>query len=96
MKLPGVLTVVKEVADPRLPTLRGKQKARSVEIPVWTAADLGLPADKLGLSGSPTRVVRIFRPTVARQCEKLPAGDEAALSAACDRVVEFLQKKDLI
>lgn len=96
MSLPGVLTVVKEVADPRLPTLRGKQKARKADIPVWTAKDMNADPAKLGLNGSPTRVVKIFRPTVARQCEKLPAGDEAAIAAAADKVVEFLQKRELI
>ena len=29
MDLPGVLTVIKEVGDPRLPTLRGKQRAKA-------------------------------------------------------------------
>ena len=96
MALPGVLTVVKEVADPRLPTLRGKQKAKRAEIPVWTAKDMETDSAKLGLNGSPTRVVKIFRPTVARQCEKLPAGDDAAIAAAADKVVAFLQKKELI
>lgn len=96
MTLPGVLTVVKEVADPRLPTLRGKQKARQADIPTWTAADLPVEADKLGIKGSPTQVVKIFRPSVARQCEKLPAGDEQAIDAACDKVVRFLHEKQLI
>jgi electron transfer flavoprotein beta subunit len=96
MALPGVLTVVKEVAAPRLPTLRGKQKARKIDIPVWTARDMDTDPAKLGLNGSPTRVVKIFHPTVARQCEKLPAGDETAIAAAADKVVAFLQKKELI
>jgi electron transfer flavoprotein beta subunit len=96
MSLPGVLTVVKEVADPRLPTLRGKQKAKKAAIPVWGAKDMDTDPLKLGLNGSPTRVVKIFRPTVARKCEKLPAGDEAAIAAAVDKVVTFLQKKELI
>jgi electron transfer flavoprotein beta subunit len=94
--LPAVLTVVKEVAAPRLPTLRGKQKARKAEIPVWGSRDMDVEAAKLGLAGSPTRVVKIFRPTVARQCEKLPAGDEPSIQQAVGRVVEFLQQKNLI
>ena len=50
-------------------------------------------ADKLGLNGSPTRVVRIFRPSVARQCEKITPMDEQAVADAADRLVEFLQQK---
>ena len=96
VELPCVLTVVKEAADPRLPTLRGKQRARAAEIPVWGTANMTLQADKLGLNGSPTRVVKIFKPTVARNCQKLQATDEQSIQAAVDTLVEFLQKKELI
>ncbi len=94
--LPAVLTVVKEVGDPRLPTLRGKQKSKQVEIPIWAAGDLDVEKDRLGLEGSPTRVVKIFRPTVTRQCEKVTATDEKSVAEAVDKLVAFLQKKELI
>ncbi|NLW87973.1 MAG: electron transfer flavoprotein subunit beta/FixA family protein [Planctomycetes bacterium] len=96
MALPGVLTVVKEVAAPRLPTLRGKQKARKAEIPSWGAKDLDVHADKLGLAGSPTRVVKIFRPSVARKCVKHVPTDERTLNEAVDGLVGFLRGKQLI
>jgi electron transfer flavoprotein beta subunit len=60
--LPAVLTVVKEINEPRLPSLKGKMKAKKAEIPVWTAEDIGCDQDKIGLDGSPTRVVKIFTP----------------------------------
>lgn len=94
--LPAVLTVVKEIADPRLPTLRGKLRAKEIHIPAWGAKDLSVEADKLGLNGSPTRVVKIFRPTVARRCRKLPAADEHGISEAVDKLVSFLREKELI
>ena len=94
--LPCVLTVVKEVADPRLPTLRGKQRARRTDVPVWGAADLDVEEGNLGLGGSPTRVVKIFRPSVARDCTKVVAGDEQAVGEACGRLIEFLRRKDLL
>ncbi len=96
VELPAVLTVVKEIADPRLPTLRGKQKAKKMEIPTWTSGDLEVEPDKLGLNGSPTRVVKIHKPTVARKCEKLIAGDDESIVVAVDRMVEFLKEKQLI
>ncbi|MFW6133623.1 MAG: electron transfer flavoprotein subunit beta/FixA family protein [Planctomycetota bacterium] len=94
--MPCVLTVVKEVGAPRLPTLRGKQRARAADVPRWGAGDLDVEPDKLGLSGSPTRVVNIFRPTVARTCEMLTAGDDPAAEAAADRFVAFLRQKQLL
>jgi len=94
--LPAVLTVVNEVSDPRLPTLRGKQRARAAELPTWQAADMDVDVGDLGLKGSPTRVVKIDRPKVARECRKLMAGDDGSLTAAVDEVVEVLKQRELI
>jgi electron transfer flavoprotein beta subunit len=94
--LPAVFTVVKEVASPRLPTLSGKLKAKKADVPTWGPGDLGLDASKLGLEGSPTRVVKIFRPKVARQCHKALALDERAVASAVKQLIEFLKKKELV
>ena len=96
VQLPAVITVVKEIGDPRLPTLRGKQRARKVEVPRYRPADLDVDAERLGLTGSPTRVVKIFRPAVARECEKLVANDDQSTAEAARRVVEFLRDRQLL
>lgn len=70
MTMPAVLTVVKEINTPRLPSLRGKKNARSVELKVWKADDLGLNDKQTGLNGSPTQVVRIFSPKHEKTGEK--------------------------
>ena len=51
VQLPAVLTVVKEISDPRLPTLRGKQRARKAGIPEWGLEDLDVERQKVGLKG---------------------------------------------
>lgn len=61
-KLPVVLTVVKEINEPRLPSLKGKLAARKKEIKTVNAEDLDVYADRIGLEGSPTQVIRIFTP----------------------------------
>jgi len=96
LQMPAVLTVVKEVANPRLPTLRGKQKAKRAEIPVWGPDELQVSNDEIGLKGSPTRVVKIFRPKITRQGQKIPAGDEQGISSAVDQLLHFLQQRELI
>ena len=88
VEMPAVLTVIKEIGVPRLPTLRGKQKSRSVEIETISAEDRDFIETKLGLKGSPTRVVKIFRPKVARECELLTVEGEQSLQAAAERVVD--------
>ena len=69
-RLPAVLTVVKEINEPRTPSLRGKMAAKKAEIIKWGAADLGTPDDKVGLLGSPTQVVKIMTPPCREGGEK--------------------------
>jgi len=94
--LPAVLTVVKEIADPRLPTLRGKLRAKEIKVPTWGPDDLDVEDGHLGLSGSPTRVVKIFRPKLARECEKVIAMDEQAVAQANDKLLGFLRERSLL
>lgn len=94
--LPVVLTVVKEIAYPRLPTLRGKLRAKAMEIPVWGPEDVDLDPTKIGLKGSPTRVVKIDRPKVARQGEMLHVKSAEDAERAASHVVAFLRERRLI
>lgn len=60
--LPVLFTVVKEINDPRIPSLKGKIKAKSAQIKTLTAKDIDADEKSLGLNGSPTQVVKIFTP----------------------------------
>ncbi len=60
--LPVLITVVKEINEPRLPSLKGKMKAKKTEIKIITSEDLGIDKTKIGLDGSPTWVMKIFTP----------------------------------
>ncbi|GAJ03958.1 unnamed protein product, partial [marine sediment metagenome] len=60
--LPAVISVVKEINIPRLPSLRGLAKAKRAVIPVWATPELGVDKAMVGLSGSATRVIKIFFP----------------------------------
>jgi electron transfer flavoprotein beta subunit len=68
-KLPAVVTIIKLSTDPRYPTVKGTMKANRTEIPVWTAADLAVDTEAIGLNGSPTKVKRIFTPERRSQGE---------------------------
>jgi electron transfer flavoprotein beta subunit len=69
--LPALLTVVKEINEPRVPSLKGKMRAKTQKIPVYGAADLGAEPEKVGLSGSYTQVIRVFAPVRRREREML-------------------------
>ncbi len=60
--LPVLLTVVKELNEPRLPSLKGKMAAKKAEIKKWGASDIQADENDLGLKGSPTQVKNIFTP----------------------------------
>ena len=60
--LPALLTVVKEINEPRLPSLKGMIRAKSAKITIWSQKELNLDPQQIGLCGSPTQVIKIFTP----------------------------------
>ena len=61
-QLPVLISVVKEINTPRLPSLKGKMRSKKIDIIKWSANDLIVDAKSLGLNGSPTTVNKIFTP----------------------------------
>ena len=94
--LPCLITVVKEIAVPRLPTLKGKIRSREMDIPVFSADDLDVNAGYLGLSGSPTRVVRIDTPSISRGGRTIKALDEESVVRAVDEIMALLCEKGIV
>ncbi|MFC1451772.1 electron transfer flavoprotein subunit beta/FixA family protein [Verrucomicrobiota bacterium] len=78
--LPCLITVVKEINEPRLPSLKGKMAARKAEVAKWTAQDIGAEEDRIGLDGSPTKVVRVFTPP-ARAAGEMIGGEPREAAA---------------
>jgi electron transfer flavoprotein beta subunit len=60
--LPALITVVKGINEPRLPSLLGIKKAAKVQIPTLTAKDIDADENRIGLKGSPTWVTKVFSP----------------------------------
>jgi len=87
--LPAVITVVKEINVPRLPSLRGITKAKRAEIPVWTAADLGVDEGRVGLTGSATWVVEIFFPKRVHQGEMLEGDPDSQVDTLIEKLREL-------
>ncbi|NTW58057.1 MAG: electron transfer flavoprotein subunit beta/FixA family protein [Nitrospirae bacterium] len=90
--LPALITVVKEINEPRVPSLKGKMKAKNLKVTVWTAKDIGADEEKIGLKGSPTQVVRIFPPAPRGQREILSGSIEDQVAT----VVKKLKEQSLI
>jgi electron transfer flavoprotein beta subunit len=62
LPLPALFTVVKEINEPRIPSLRGMMRAKQAKVGFLGAKDIEADSKALGLNGSPTQVVRIFTP----------------------------------
>ena len=94
--LPCLITVVKEIAVPRLPTLDGKIRSMQLEYPVYTAENMDLEEKYLGLKGSPTRVVKISTPKITRGGRLITVNDEVSLNEAVDAIIDLLERKGVL
>jgi electron transfer flavoprotein beta subunit len=92
LPLPGLLTVVKDINEPRLPSLKGKMKARKAEITVFKRGDVDVKDAFIGLDGSPTRVVRMFSPDLKRSGVKWEQDPEIM----AEKLVEGLKEQGII
>ena len=90
--LPAVITVVKEINVPRLPSLKGKMKAKKAEIRKVTVQALGINPSKVGLAGSPTQVWKVFTPPKPKGGEKW-TGEVAEL---VEKVYAKLKERQLL
>lgn len=61
-KLPCLISVLREINEPRLPTLMAIMATSKKPMTTWTAVDIGLTADELGFNGS---LVETLRSTVS-------------------------------
>ncbi|MEF9475703.1 MAG: electron transfer flavoprotein subunit beta/FixA family protein [Candidatus Mariimomonas ferrooxydans] len=60
--IPVLLTVVKELNEPRMSSLKGMISAKKAKIKKMGMEEIGAAENNLGLKGSPTRVKNIFAP----------------------------------
>lgn len=79
--LPCLISVVKDINQPRFPTLRRQMLARTMTIPVWRVQDIDVEPERLGLKGSPTWVDNIFSPP-KRAGGKIFQGEPATVVGA--------------
>lgn len=87
MSLPAVITVVKEINEPRLATMKGIIKARRATIPVWNAEDIVADKALCGLNGSPTQVVETFVPELEVNTEMIQGDTGQQAKKLVDRVL---------
>lgn len=85
-KLPVAITVMKDINEPRLPSLRTKMKAKKATIETFSFEDLDVDEDKIGLDGSPTWVESIFTPKIEKNTEILEGNPKQVAEKLAQRL----------
>ncbi len=81
--LPAVITVVKDIRNPRMPSIAGIRAAQTMELDVRTADGILADKSRCGLNGSPTQVVRTFIPVREQKSEVI----EGSASEQARRII---------
>lgn len=89
--LPAVLTVAKDIAQPRMPSIAGVRAAAGVPVAVLSAACVQADPARSGLAGSPTQVVRSFVPGRSDTCEVL----EGSVPQQAARIIALAEEAGL-
>lgn len=93
LALPAVVGTIKEINEPRLPSLKGKMAAKKAVFPKWGAVELGLQAGQVGAAGAGAKVVKAATPPAR------PAGlkvDGASSAEKAKKLVDILIERKLI
>ncbi|NLH97426.1 MAG: electron transfer flavoprotein subunit beta/FixA family protein [Clostridiaceae bacterium] len=89
MPLPAVITVVKEINEPRLPSLKNMMRAKKAVVTVWTADDVGADKNLCGLKGSPTQVIETFVPVHEVKSEMIEGDAEEQARKLVDKLMSM-------
>jgi len=92
VRLPALITVVKQINEPRHPRLKNVMAAKKKPITVWRVDDLDVKPNLIGLAGSPTSVVRIFAPERHHKGEII-AGETPVV---VDKLMEKLRQLEVV
>lgn len=91
--LPCVITVVKDINIPRLPSLKGKIAAKKAEIPQWGPEDIDADPKRIGAAGSPTMVEEVFAPELKKEGRIY---SENQMEEAIEKVIEAMEKMGVL
>jgi len=91
-KLPVLITVVKEINEPRIPSLKNMLRAKKVEVPLWNAEILEGNEKLFGQDGSPTRVIDVWTHSIKKEGRKVEGEPETL----AEEIIKELKKIGVI
>lgn len=87
-RLPALITVVKEINEPRYPSLIGIRKAARADIPVWGCDELGIDASSVGAGASGVVWQAELPPVREAHIEMIDGAPADAARTLVDRLIE--------
>jgi len=90
IKLPALLTLSKDINLPRLPSIPGVLFSLSAPFEIWDAEDLKADPWRIGLSGSPTQVVKTYVMQRRSEAQKIDGEPAAQAEKIKDLIEELL------
>jgi len=91
--MPCVITVTKDINEPRFASIKGLLKAKKAGIIKWGKDDLNLTDKETGLNGSATQVIKIFTPPRREKGEII---EGATADEKASKLVEKLREDKII
>jgi len=89
VRMPVLITVVKQINEPRHPPMKGVLRAKKAQIPVLTAADLDLDPKQIGFAGSPTWVWKVFTPPRRQRGEMIEGDLQHKIDALVEKILSL-------
>jgi len=90
--LPAVFSVVKEINEPRLPSLKGKMAAKKKTITKWSASDIGVDVSLVG-PNSRTRTEKVAPPAPRPKGEMITGSTPDEVAA---NLFQKLREKQIV
>ena len=88
VELPALLTVVKDINMPRLPSIPGIEFGLTAPFEMKSAEDLNADFSRIGLSGSPTQVVKTYVPKSTREAVLI----EGEVKEKATRIIDLMSE----
>jgi len=92
--LPAVVSVVKEINEPRYPTFIRIRKASRAKIPVLNAGDLGLDPAQVGAQGAKVKWTNLVKPEPKKRQVKIIEGETPQEIAA--KLLDYLMNEEKV
>ena len=86
--LPALVTATKELNVPRYPSINGIVNLKDKTIERWTGTELKLDPNKVGLSGSKTKVKKTFAPQAKGQSEIIQGAGPEVVARILNKIAE--------